>query len=177
MWAFRTNSSSVRSGANTPRAIAIATAAPPRRRPKTLPSLSCFNYFLFFTLGGVLGVAVLDVVEGPGLGYGALELLGVDVVDANGVADPALEQRHTLLPVAVLHGVGKTLRNRGNSIRGGGGYLVYVAFLEHVLKVTVQLTLSLRPWGRAGYDEMCTCLQKNARTSRLLHCCEPRIGF
>lgn len=55
------------------------------------------------------GVASAVVVKGPGLLYGPLELLRVDVIHAHGRANAALEERHTLLPVAVFHGIRQTL--------------------------------------------------------------------
>lgn len=62
---------------------------------------------LHIFLGGVLGVVA---VHGPGLGNGALEFFGADVVDAHRRPDAALEERHALLPVAVFHGISETLR-------------------------------------------------------------------
>lgn len=56
-----------------------------------------------------LRLGVVVAMQGPGLGDGPLELVGVDVVDAHGRADAALDERHALLAVAVFDGVRKTL--------------------------------------------------------------------
>lgn len=55
-------------------------------------------------------------MHGPGLGYGALELVGVDVVHAHGRADAVLEEGHALLPVAVFYGIRQTLTLHGGKI-------------------------------------------------------------
>ena len=52
-------------------------------------------------------------MQGPGFGYGARKLVGIDVVHADRVADPVLQERHALLSVAVFHGIRQALPKQG----------------------------------------------------------------
>lgn len=54
---------------------------------------------------------VLDVVamNGPGLGHGALQLIGGDIIDAHGGADVTKDERYTLLTMAVFHSIREPL--------------------------------------------------------------------